>query len=171
MQWIRCTVVPLLSAALLAGAAPRDGRAQVLTGAVGAVAGTATGGYITLSLVVAKAQAGHYLHDVHDLFNWTSTPVLIGAVTGTTVGIVAPERLWTGFIMGAAGTVAGGGIGWFVGQQVWKRPEGKWAGAAIGAGAGMAIGSLLGTFWPQDKVIPGNLEQQSVVPIGFTVRF
>ncbi|MEX2284932.1 MAG: hypothetical protein WEE89_20765 [Gemmatimonadota bacterium] len=156
-------------AALVATAKPAD--AQILTGLVGAASGTATGGYITLSLVVARAQAGHYLHDFQDLFGWTSFPVIIGAATGTTVGIVAPDRLWSGFIYGAAGTAAGTGIGFVVGRTVTTRPEGKWAGAAIGAGAGMAIGSILGIIWPRENLLPDEVRNTSVVPVSFTIRF
>lgn len=163
----------LLFALALAGlpisARPAD--AQILTGAIGAVAGTATGGYITLSLIVLRAQTGHYLHDMHDLFSWTSLPVLIGAGTGTTVGIADPDRLWTGMVYGTAGTIAGTGIGYIVGRRMTDRPEGKWAGAAIGAGVGMTIGSLWGTFFPNRKILPEEIRSTSSVPIGFTIRF
>ncbi len=156
-------------AALLGTTNPAD--AQILTGLGGAAIGTATGGYITLSLVVARAQRGHYLHDFEDVFSWTSFPVLIGAGMGTTVGIVAPDRLWTGFIYGAGGTAVGTGIGWIVGEMMTERPEGKWAGAAIGAGVGMTIGSIWGTFWPQKSLLPDRVRSTAVVPIGFSIRF
>jgi len=171
MRRLRRTLVACALVLASGSASPASGQ-NLLTGAFGALAGTGTGGYITLSLIVARAQTGHYLHDFDELFGWTSTPVLIGAVTGTTVGLFEPDRLWTGFILGAAGTAAGAGIGWLIGTQRSNHPEGKWAGAAIGAGAGMALGSIIGTLFPQPqlipKIIPKQLRQEAVIPI--TIR-
>ena len=160
----------LVLAALLGGVAPRPAQAQVLSGAVGALAGTAAGGYITLSIVVARAQFGHYLHDYYDLFDWKSVPIIAGAATGTAVGILQPSRLWSGFIFGAGGTALGAGIGFVVGNAVTDLPEGKWAGAAIGAGAGMAIGTIVGLLLPQDQIVPDEVREVAVVPITFRIR-
>ena len=82
-------------------------QAQILSGAVGAVAGTAAGGYLSLSIIVARAQRGHYLHDFEDIFGWNSAPVLVGAATGGTLGILSPPRLWTSVIFGTGGAVVG----------------------------------------------------------------
>jgi hypothetical protein len=172
---IRKTALALsLAAALCAGNA-RPAEAQVLSGLFGAGVGTAAGGYITLSIVVARAQAGHYLHDFTDLFDWKSLPIVIGATAGTGVGIAQPERMFTGFIYGGTGTVVGGTLGFLGGAVLSKRPEAKWAWSAIGAGTGMAIGSMLGTFVPNkglvEDVIPGWLRNNSSVPVGVTIRF
>jgi hypothetical protein len=161
----------LIGAFVATVATTKPADAQILTGLLGAGIGTATGGYITLSLVVARAQTGHYLHEMNDLFGLTSFPVLIGAGMGTTVGIVAPDRLWTGFVYGAGGTAVGTGVGWVVGSAISDRPEGKWAGAAIGAGVGMTIGAFWGTFWPRKELLPDEVRETSVIPIGFTIRF
>jgi uncharacterized membrane protein YccC len=108
------------------------------------------------------------LHDVADVIGWHTLPVILGAVTGTAVGVWDADRMVTGFAYGAAGTVAGSAVGFLVGPMIWKRPEGKWAGAAIGAGAGMAAGYFLGVFNPRDDVAPGFL-RKSVVPISVTI--
>jgi len=162
-------VLSICCAALLV-AGPRPAQSQVLTGAIGAGAGLAAGGYITLSIVVARAQFGHYLHDASELLGWHSTPVLVGVGTGTTVGVLYPDRLVTGAIYGGSGTIIGGLAGAAIGKLVSNRPEGPWAGAAIGAGAGMAIGSLIGILIPKKDVAPEDVSA-SAVPIGFRVRF
>lgn len=166
---MRRFILSICCALVLAGSA-RPAQAQVLTGAIGAAAGLAGGGYITLSIVVARAQFGHYLHDASELLGWHSTPVLVGVGTGTAVGVLYPDRLVTGAIYGASGTVLGGLAGAAIGKVVSNRPEGPWAGAAIGAGAGMAIGTLIGILIPKKDVAPEDISA-SAVPIGFRIRF
>lgn len=161
----------LLTALAIAAAmvSPRPAEAQFLSGAIGAVGGIGAGGYVTLAVVVARAQYGHYLHDADELLGWQSFPVLLGAATGTAVGVWDADRMVTGFAYGAAGTLVGGSIGYLVGPLIWKRPEGKWAGGAIGAGAGMAAGYFLGVFNPREDLTPGFLKSASAVPISFSI--
>jgi hypothetical protein len=141
------------------------------TGAAGGVAGVLSGGYITLSIVVARAQMGHYLHEPHDIFDWYSAPVLIGGTTGAALGLWAPDRLGTGFVYGSAGAVAGGTLGFIIGWATSARPEGKWAGGAIGAGLGMAIGSTTGVLFPRDAYDPTYKSNRTVIPITYSIRF
>jgi uncharacterized membrane protein YccC len=159
------TVVIL--AATLSNARPAD--AQFLSGAVGGIAGIGAGGYVTLAVVVLRAQYGHYLHDAEDLLGWHSLPVILGAAVGTSVGVWDADRMVTGFAYGAGGALVGGAVGYLVGPLLWKRPEGKWAGAAIGAGAGMAAGYFLGVFNPRENIAPGFLREASVVPISLKI--
>ena len=165
----RLTVIVLLSAALLGGSG-RAAHAQLWTAALGGIAGTMSGGYITLSIVVARAQMGHYLHEPQDLLDWKSLPVLIGGGTGAALGMWAPDRLGTGVVYGSAATLAGGTLGFIIGSAVSERPEGKWAGGAIGAGLGMAIGSSLGVFLPSKRFDPTG-HSNTVVPIMYQIRF
>lgn len=159
----------LLVAMLLFGSS-RAAQAQLWTAAAGGVAGTLSGGYISLSVVVTRAQFGHYLHEPKDFLGWTSLPVLIGGPTGAALGMWAPDRLGTGFVYGSAATLAGGTAGFVLGWLISNRPEGKWAGGAIGGGLGMAIGSTLGVLKPSKRFDPtgGN---KTVVPITYTVHF
>jgi hypothetical protein len=156
---------------VFAGALARPAHAQVVSGVVGAGAGITSGGYVTLAVVVLRAQYGHYLHDPSDLLGWQSVPVLLGAATGAAVGIWDADRMVTGFAYGAAGALVGGTIGYLIGPLIWNRPEGKWAGGAIGAGAGMAAGYFLGVFMPRDGIAPGFLgnSSKSGVPISVTI--
>ena len=175
MKAIRSRILAVLLGLSLVGASGVSAQGQVLSGLFGAGAGTAAGGYITLSLVVARAQAGHYLHDFHDVFAWGSLTVIAGGSTGLALGVIAPERMWTGFIYGSAGTVTGGTLGFLAGATLSDRPEAKWAYAAIAAGAGMALGSLIGAAMPNeqlvDDLVPRFMRQTSKVPLGFTVKF
>ena len=140
MRVLRC----LLCAVLLAVSSRGSASGQIATSALGGAAGLVGGGYITMSIVVAQSRVGHYLHDIHDLFDWKSTPIIIGTLAGGTLGAVAPDRLYGAIVYGAAGTVTGLGVGLVVGPRLWPDSEGKWAGAAIGAGAGLALGSVTG---------------------------
>jgi hypothetical protein len=56
-----------------------------------------------------------------------------------------------------------------VGQLAWRPPEGKWAGAAIGAGAGLVVAYLAGALTAGSSEDIGRAEATGV-PIGFTVR-
>jgi hypothetical protein len=164
----RSGIILACTAVLLGSAAPRA-NAQVLGAAVGAVTGTAAGGYITLSIVVARAQFGHYLHDFEDLFDWKSAPIVIGAATGTALGVWWPDRLWSSLIFGSTGTALGAGVGYVTGRLISERPEGKWAGAAIGAGLGMTLGTLTGIAWPQ-RIVPEEVTSAPRIQIPITIR-
>jgi hypothetical protein len=150
---------------------PARADAQFVSGAVGAVGGIGAGGYVTLAVVVARAQYGHYLHDAEDLLGWNSVPVLLGAATGTAVGVWSADRMVTGYLYGTGGMLIGGSIGYLVGPLIWKRPEGKWAGGAIGAGAGMAAGYFIGVFMPRKGIAPGFLgnSDKAAIPINVTI--
>lgn len=173
MKNVRFKFRNLLAAAVLAATVVLPARAegQVVSGAVGAIGGIGAGGYVTLAVVVLRAQYGHYLHDAEDLLGWNSVPVLLGAATGTAVGVWDADRMVTGFAYGAGGALIGGTIGYLIGPKIWKRPEGKWAGGAIGAGAGMAAGYFFGVFNPQKGIAPGFLgnSDKAVIPINVTI--
>jgi hypothetical protein len=154
MRKQRTFVTMLLVLVLLTGSARAASAQRLITGPFGALAGTLSGGYITLSIVVARAQIGQYMHDANDLFSWNGLPVVIGASTGTALGIWDPDRLMTGFVYGSVGTLTGGTAGFLIGALVSDGPEGRWAGGAIGAGLGMAAGSTLGVFMPNRKMNP-----------------
>jgi len=156
-----------LIAVMMAGSARAANGQRLITGPFGAVAGTLSGGYIALSIVVLRAQYGHYLHSADDLMSWNGLPVVIGASTGTALGIWDPDRLMTGFVYGSAGTLAGGTVGFIIGSVTSDRPEGRWAGGAIGAGIGMAIGCTIGVLAPNEKMNPFR-KDQTVVPL--TIR-
>jgi len=171
MRKLRKLSLAMLVVVMLAGSS-RAAQAQLWTAALGGLAGTVSGGYITLSIVVARAQMGHYLHEPHDILDWKSLPVLIGGGTGAALGMWAPDRLGTGTVYGSAATIAGGTAGFIIGWAVSERPEGKWAGGAIGAGLGMAIGTSYGVLFPNKALDPtSGKSSKIVVPIGYTIRF
>lgn len=148
----------LLTPARAAGQIPES---RVLATGIGAVAGVAGGGYVTLSVVVAESRRGHYVHDPKDLLGWRSLPVLGGAAIGGSLGFYSPERLEGAILYGAGGLGAGALLGLGVGSLVWKGREGKWAGAAIGAGIGLVLGNLYGVMNP-----PGALTTEDDLAAG-----
>jgi hypothetical protein len=142
---------------------------------VGGVAGAGSGGYIGIAVIVAESRAGRYMHSFKDELGLHSLPVLIGGGTGIFLGATAPDRLYRTILYGSFGTLAGTGAGVVVGKLVWKGPEAKWAGGAIGAGVGMAIGSTLGVFLPLHKkkssTQTGTQANVREYPLTFTIRF
>jgi hypothetical protein len=175
MKFVRATIrkvltAPLVLAALATAAPPARAQEQFISGAIGAAAGLTSGGYVTLAVVVARAQYGHYLHDVDDLIGWESVPVLAGIGVGAAVGVWDADRMMTGWAYGATGALTGGTVGYLIGPMLWKRPEGKWAGAAIGAGVGMAAGYFLGVFNPRSDLTPGFMKKDNaVIPISVSL--
>jgi len=167
MSRIRMFCVAALIVTMLAGGARHANAQRLITGPFGAVAGTLSGGYISLSIVVLRAQFGHYLHSAEDLMSWNGLPVIIGGSVGTALGVWDPDRLMTGFAYGSIGTLTGGTLGFIIGSVAIDRPEGRWAGGAIGAGLGMAIGSTLCVLVPNEKMNPFR-ESRTVVPL--TIR-
>lgn len=171
MRKLRKLSIIVLLASALTGGTSRAAEAQLWTGALGGVAGTLSGGYITLSIVVARAQFGHYLHDPKQILGWTSMPVLIGGTTGAALGMWAPDRLGTGFVYGSAGTLIGGVGGFALGASLGGGPEKRWAFGAMGAGLGMAIGSTLGVLVPNPALDPTGKSDKAVVPVYIKIRF
>jgi hypothetical protein len=125
-----------------------DAESRVVPTALGAVAGVAGGGYLALSLIVAEARVGRYVHDIEDVLGWRSAPVLIGAATGAALGFYSPPRLEGAILYGVAGLGAGAVVGWGIGSIWGQTPEARWAGAAIGAGVGLAAGNVVGMLRP-----------------------
>ena len=167
---IRPTIV--LAAVVMLWQPSKASSQSVLGGAAGGVAGVAAGGYLSLSIAVAEARAGRYLTGMDEFLGWRSAPVIIGGATGAAVGFFDPDRLERTAIYGSAGTLGGIGLGLLVGPAIWPEPEGKWAGAAIGAGVGLVIGSNYGLFFAKGKSGKPDAESKTLsVPIVFTYRF
>lgn len=164
----------LLVALLAAAAVPTPARPQggYLAAAIGAGAGLAAGGYVTVAVVVARARIeNEYVFGIDDILDWESIPVIVGPATGVALGLWDDDRLVRTVIGGAAGTVAGMGVGLIVGGRVWEPPDGRWAGAAIGAGAGLILGSLAGMVWPERDPASPEDPVAAAVPVTFRIRF
>lgn len=143
------TLVLALCLAASSMVVPREAEAQLSRAggaAIGVVAGTLTGGYVTLAIVVARSRAGYYVSSVSELLGWQAAPVIIGAATGGVVGYIDHKRVFRGTAFAVGGGVAGYALGRLVGGLVWDPPEGSWAGGAIGAGVGVVAGGLIGAF-------------------------
>ena len=166
----RVHVLSFILLALLArGVDAQDPRSRVLATAGGAVAGVAGGGYIALSVIVAEARVGRYVHDMKDILGWRSMPVIGGALLGGSLGFYSPERLQGAIVYGAAGWVVGGLAGMGVGSALWTGAEGNWAGAAMGAGVGLIIGNVIGILMPPEFVL-GDLEEGESAGVPIMIR-
>lgn len=170
-----CTVL-LLAAALLAPAAARaqegdaEPQSRALGTALGALAGVAGGGYVTVTVIVAEARAGRYVHDIDDILGWRSAPVLLGAALGAGLGFYSPDRLQGAVVYGAGGLALGALAGLGIGSLIWEPPEGRWAGAAIGAGIGLVIGNAIGVFRPLNLFTEDDDDAPATAGVPVTFR-
>jgi hypothetical protein len=157
----------LLAALLLCPGMLRAQEERLLTAVGGGMLGVAGGGYVALSIIVAESRAGRYIHDFDDVFGWRSLPVIAGGTLGTALGVYSPERLKRAVLFGFGGMAAGGVLGFGLGQLIWEGPEGKWAGAAIGAGAGLAISYIVGaiTASGDDDIGQGSISVPVVIRV------
>lgn len=172
MHTIRSISVALLLVAVPAGAAAQRLESRLAATGVGAVAGVAGGGYISLSIIVAESRVGRYVHDFRDVLGWRSVPVIAGGAIGAGVGAISPRRLEAAILYGAIGLGAGALAGIGVGSVFWEPPEGRWAGAAIGAGVGLMVGNMLGILYPYRAADGGDDNTGSAgIPLMVRVSF
>jgi hypothetical protein len=164
----------LLMLALLAPAplAAQQPQSRALATTLGGLSGIAAGGYLSVSVVVLEARFGRYVHDVDDILGWRAAPIIIGALAGAGLGLYSPERLQGAIVYGAGGLLVGGLAGLVVGSTIWEPPEGRWAGAAIGAGVGLVIGNTIGVLSPLNlftEADDGTRVETTGVPIIFRI--
>lgn len=168
---LRVTLVVLVALAGAHAAHPGGAEAQqerILPALVGGALGLGVGGYVSLGIWAWKAQHGEYLFQVSDALGWEATPVLIGMGTGATVGWISQERLRRAAYWGIGTGLAGTVVGAVVGSNVWRPPEGRWAGGMVGGGAGLLLGAAAGMFWPIDDGDPGEgVPLEIRIPVGF----
>jgi hypothetical protein len=143
-----CCCVLALAASQSTSLVAQSLESRVLPAAGGAILGAAGGGYITVSIIVLESRFRRYVHDIDDVLNWRSAPIVVGAATGLTLGTYSPRHLESAALYGAVGVLVGGVAGWAAGSLIWEPPEGRWAGAAIGAGLGLIAGNLYGVLNP-----------------------
>lgn len=160
----RLMVLLALLAATSSPLRAQNAGGRILPALAGGVFGVAGGGYVALSVVVAQARGGNYLHDFQEMFGWRSLPVIAGGALGAGLGIYSPDRLRRAIIWGYGGWAVGGLLGAGIGKLVWAPPEGKWAGFAIGAGAGLVAAYLAGALTAPSGGDIGNA-QATEVPI------
>ena len=152
--------------------APARAQGSILGAAVGAGTGLAAGGYITVAIVVARARfEDEYVFEIEDILDWESIPVLVGPTTAGVIGFFDDERLYRSVIGGTSGLVAGAGIGLMLGHWYWRTPDGRWAGAAIWAGAGLAMGALTGLVWPSGSDDEPGSPSASGIPLTVRIPF
>ena len=164
----------LLAFVLLAPAGLRaqEPQSRALATTIGGLAGMGAGAYLTVSVVVLEARFGRYIHDIDDVLGWRAAPILLGGAAGAGLGLYSPERLQGVVVYGAIGLGAGALTGMLLGNTIWEPPEGRWAGAAIGAGLGLIIGNTIGVMNPLNLFTEGEdatAAASAGVPIVFRI--
>ena len=125
----------------------------------GATFGAAAGLYTTTAIFVGKARAGSYLYAMGEVarLRWETVPMVAGPIVGGVMGATSPERLGHSVLLGGAGFLAGGGLGWIAGTLFGDAEEHKWAGAILGSAAGLLAGSIVGALRAGDDEEPAAL--------------
>jgi hypothetical protein len=140
---IKRFIAVTLTLALLLGARSEPASAQLQRPAIGAAVGVLGGGVITLSAVVARARfKREYVDSMDDLIHWQSLPMLLTPAVGIGFGLAGDEALKGSVIGSTSGMVVGAAVGSGLAYVLSEAPEWPWAGAVIGAGAGLTIGGL-----------------------------
>lgn len=165
------TAVAIAVMLLSTTVAPGRAHAQDQKLLLGTTAGLAAGAWWSLSVIAAQARSGNALFTHSDLLS-TAVPVIgLGLVAGVTTGIVDGDRLLPAVGWGLVGWTTGFGLGYVVGDAIWEDEAGKWAGAVIGAGAGLAVGALLGgslTTGVADET--GPVQQRGLLSFQHSIR-
>lgn len=163
----------LLTLTFLLAAAPARGQIlpenRALATLIGAGAGMAGGTFMSVSIVVLESRFGRYVHDVDDVLGWRTLPAVSGVVIGGSLGLYTPDRLEASLLYGIGGLFVGGALGSGIGALSIDGPEGKWAGAAIGAGVGLAVGTIAGIMYPRTD--DDDRGADAGVPLSFRITF
>jgi len=110
----------------------------------GGVLGAATGSWMSIAYITAKARAGDPLNSSEEGIRVVSVPLLAGFTTGMAVGIFAEENLGSTMLWGSVGWVTGIGVGSLLGGHIWDDPSARWAGGVLGGAVGLLIGGTAG---------------------------
>ena len=134
----------LLAASQLAH--PPRAEGQAVPAAYGFISGSAAGLLVTTGIFVAKARAGSYLYSLDDMLapRWEIVPAFGMPIGAAVLGIADEQRLASSVAWGAGGFAVGALAGYGVGALFSDTDQGKWAGAIIGAAAGVLAGSIYG---------------------------
>ena len=121
-------------------------QAPIARAAIGGAVGVVEGAVVSLAVMVAQARFGdEYVESPADVFSWgwKAVPVVVAPVVGLTFGL-AGEDAFRGSLLGSAsGMAIGATVGGLIGKFTSGSKEATWAGAIMGAGAGLTVGRLL----------------------------
>jgi hypothetical protein len=138
----------LIVSMLLSGNAT-NAAAQVPPAARAAISGgvgLAEGVIVSLAVIVARARfQNDYVESPRDVLDWgwKAIPVVAAPVAGVAFGLAGDDAFSHSLAGSAAGIAIGASVGGLVGRLTSDAPENTWAGAIIGAGAGLTIGRVL----------------------------
>jgi len=135
-------------AGVVACASPRTLSAQFGPTLLGAAGGTLVGGYTTIAIYVTKARFGRYVFSPEEVLSLRPEilPLVAMPIAGAWLGAESTTALARSAGWGALGLVAGATVGGVTGKLWSDAEEAPWAGALIGAGAGLLTGVILGAL-------------------------
>ena len=110
----------------------------------GGALGAATGSWMTIAFITARARAGDPLDTSEEAITVAAVPMLAGFATGLAIGAFAEERLGGTVLWGSVGWATGIGIGALLGGHLWDDPAATWAGGVLGAAVGLLVGGTAG---------------------------
>ena len=80
-----------------------------------------------------------------------AVPVIAGATLGgLALGLAAEDRVDEAFVGAALGWGAGVAAGWLIGDALWDDPTGPWAGALVTSGVGLLAGAVIAAWGSED---------------------
>ena len=110
----------------------------------GGVLGAATGSWMSVAYITARARAGDPLDSADEAIALAAAPMLAGFATGVAIGAFAEERLGGTVLWGSVGWATGIGIGALLGGHLWDDPSARWAGGVLGGAVGLLVGGTVG---------------------------
>jgi hypothetical protein len=110
----------------------------------GGALGAATGSWLAVAFLTARARAGDPLDTREEAIIGTAVPMIAGFATGLAIGTFAEDHLGGTVLWGIAGWATGIGIGGSLGGHIWDDPSGRWAGAVLGGAVGLLVGGTVG---------------------------
>jgi hypothetical protein len=138
----------------------------VAPGLVGGASGFIGGVAVSTGIVTLQARRGIYLSSPSDVIGWETAPIPLGMAAGLWLGLSDAERGRDVLLGGLVGAVTGTAVGVLAGEHLWEDPERRWAGGVIGGAAGLLVGAVAGAALSRgsDEAGVTSIQMRMAVP-------
>ncbi len=164
-RFLLATLVFLCTAEL---ATPVTATSQDWSVIGGGVLGAATGSWMSVAFITAKARAGDLVDSPEEAITAAAAPMLAGFATGVAIGVFAEDRLGGTVLWGSLGWATGIGIGALLGGHRWDDPSARWAGGVLGGAVGLLVGGTVGYLMSGPET---NRDPAGGVPLVVRIHF